>query len=87
MVQTLFSTDIIKYQDQNKFGDSSWVESFSTIALLRWLQVTLPLTALTLGFGYFFYKQADKKRQRAALLPVHEMPNKADLIGTDKAWP
>ena len=51
--QTFFSTDIVKYQNQNSVstGDASGPTkqyvSFSAIALNRWLQVTLPLIFLT----------------------------------------
>ena len=48
--QTFFSTDIVKYQDQNRESASYDNGSFSNLALKRWLQVTIPLTALTL-FG------------------------------------
>jgi hypothetical protein len=42
--QTLFSTDIVKYQGDN---GSFAQDSFSTLALYRWLQVALPLTCLS----------------------------------------
>jgi hypothetical protein len=48
--QTLFSTDIVKYQGQDANG------SFSREAMFRWLQVTLPLSAMTLGVGYAWYR-------------------------------
>jgi len=56
-VSTFFSTDVIKYQS----GTPN--ESFSLVALVRWLQVTLPLTALTLGIGYAAFKMEDIKRR------------------------
>ena len=42
-VSTLFSTDIIKYQ-VDEYPDGK----FSQVAMNRWLQVTVPLTLLTL---------------------------------------
>ncbi|KAK8006642.1 hypothetical protein PG991_012939 [Apiospora marii] len=41
-VSTFFSTDIIKYQDSDSPGGS-----YSETAMMRWLQVTIPLTFLT----------------------------------------
>jgi hypothetical protein len=72
-MQTFFSTDIIKYQNQSGNivpaggSDETFYGSFSKIALFRWLQVTLPLSILTLGIGYLFFKIADRKRKREAL--------------------
>ncbi|KAG6363610.1 hypothetical protein INS49_008711 [Diaporthe citri] len=43
---TFFSTDVIKYQGQESGG------SFSQVAMNRWLEVTIPLTALTLLLAY-----------------------------------
>jgi len=76
-LETFFSTDIIKYQNQGDNTNSSFQHpaptfngSFSELALLRWLEVTLPLTLLTLGIGWVFFKLADKKRKEAGQLPV-----------------
>ncbi|POS73059.1 hypothetical protein DHEL01_v208549 [Diaporthe helianthi] len=41
---TFFSTDIIKYQGDNGSGSGT----FSSTAMTRWLQVTIPLTVVTL---------------------------------------
>ncbi|KAK7948476.1 uncharacterized protein PG986_009362 [Apiospora aurea] len=41
-VSTFFSTDIIKYQDAGSPGGS-----YSETAMMRWLEVTIPLTFLT----------------------------------------
>ncbi|KAF4912756.1 hypothetical protein CGCVW01_v011061 [Colletotrichum viniferum] len=50
---TLFSTDIVKYQDD---------ESFSSLALYRFLQVTVPLMFLTfLGAGIWFWVEWTKR--------------------------
>lgn len=82
--KTLFSTDIVKYQDQGSGGtvDSlgkAYV-SFSSLALVRWIQVTLPLTALTLALGYWAFKMADKKRKRFGILPIHSMDSKESMV-------
>jgi hypothetical protein len=46
--QTFFSTDVVKYQDQNGNSTGHETASYSPLALQRWLQVTLPLTALSM---------------------------------------
>ncbi|KAK6824953.1 hypothetical protein PG987_012447 [Apiospora arundinis] len=51
-VSTFFSTDIIKYQ-----GTESPEGSYSETAMMRWLQVTIPLTFLT-GVGAWFGRKA-----------------------------
>lgn len=76
-LKTLFSTDIVKYQDQGNGGTidplgNAYV-SFSSLALIRWIQVTLPLTALTLALGYWAFKMADRKRKRFGILPTRLM--------------
>jgi hypothetical protein len=48
----------VKYQNQD---DANGV-SFSPLALQRWLQVTLPLTALTLLVAWSTYKLYDTSR-------------------------
>ncbi|EHK96947.1 hypothetical protein M7I_7347 [Glarea lozoyensis 74030] len=57
-VSTFFSTDIIKYQNPGGGDESTsdlnsqYMGSFSQVAMDRWLQVTVPLTILTiLGAG------------------------------------
>lgn len=62
--QTFFSTDVVKYQNQG--GDSStdanaYPTTFSTTAMYRWLQVTLPLTFLTLLVAWLAYRRANKQ--------------------------
>ncbi|KAJ4379240.1 hypothetical protein N0V86_005285 [Didymella sp. IMI 355093] len=59
--QTFFSTDIVKYQGQDENG------TFSKTAMFRWLQVTLPLSALTLGVGYAWYLYQTKKSKKKGL--------------------
>jgi hypothetical protein len=73
-MRTFFSTDIIRYQNQtNGNADGSgfalsaskaFNESFSKIALDRWLQVTVPLTCLTLGLSYAAFEVARKKQEK-----------------------
>ncbi|KAA6407954.1 MAG: hypothetical protein FRX48_08305 [Lasallia pustulata] len=56
-VSTFFSTDIVKYQNS---GDLT--ASFSVTAMVRWLQVTIPLTVLTGGVAFWWFASVDKKR-------------------------
>ncbi|TID14704.1 hypothetical protein E6O75_ATG08850 [Venturia nashicola] len=56
--QTFFSTDIVKYQNQD--GGPPGNGNFSRTALNRWLQVTFPLTAATIIFAYTAWWLADK---------------------------
>jgi hypothetical protein len=59
LVQSVFSTDIVKFQT-GTIG--IYHTSFSWLALQRWIEVTLPLTLLTLILGFFGY-QFEKARQ------------------------
>jgi hypothetical protein len=59
VLKTFFSTDIIKYQNAE---DSNG--SFSGIALERWAEVTIPLTALTFAIGMIAFYLADKRRKK-----------------------
>ena len=59
LVQSVFSTDIVKFQT-GTIG--IYHTSFSWLALQRWIEVTLPLTLLTLTLGFFGY-QFEKARQ------------------------
>ena len=61
-VSTFFSTDIIKYQNQNEFGRSLYTSSFSKLALERWLEITLPLTVITLSTAWWYFKREEKKK-------------------------
>jgi hypothetical protein len=81
--ETFFSTDVVKYQNQNGSGNSSSGNqlsngSFSNVALQRWLEVTLPLTLITIvGAVYFFKRAGDKvegeefQREDLELLPLY----------------
>lgn len=53
---TFFSTDIIKYQ-----GQDSPAGNYSATAMNRWLQVTVPLTFLTLVAAYALKRWAERK--------------------------
>ncbi|KAK0708649.1 hypothetical protein B0H67DRAFT_648682 [Lasiosphaeris hirsuta] len=59
-VSTLFSTDIIKYQVDN-YPDGK----YSKVAMDRWLQVTIPLTAITLFAAWYGNGWATKKAAHA----------------------
>ncbi|KAK0713615.1 hypothetical protein B0T26DRAFT_753708 [Lasiosphaeria miniovina] len=68
-VSTFFSTDIIKYQD-----DQYPNGRFSNTAMYRWLQVTLPLTFLTLLAAWVGKMYASKKADEAILDGGIEVP-------------
>ena len=76
--QTFFSTDVVKYQNQN-----SNTGPFSKIAMVRWLEVTLPLTVVTLSVGYICFIWADKNRKREISceerLPRYESESKSSI--------
>jgi len=61
-VSTFFSTDVVKFQGQEHEG-----VSFSSLAMVRWVQVTLPLTALTIAFAYIGKGLAERRWQREVL--------------------
>jgi hypothetical protein len=69
--QTFFSTDVIKYQIQGNGGDGSPTSlssnssqsSYSPLAMYRWLQISLPLTAVTLVVAFAAYTW-QKNRQK-----------------------
>ncbi|KAI1739729.1 hypothetical protein F4680DRAFT_134205 [Xylaria scruposa] len=67
-VSTFFSTDVIKYQNgQNDSG------SFSYTAMMRWLQVALPLTAVTLLLAWAWNIRAKRQlrnREETGQWPV-----------------
>ncbi|KAF8847772.1 hypothetical protein BDZ45DRAFT_811325 [Acephala macrosclerotiorum] len=59
VVSSIFSTDIVKFQTGTV---GVYETSFSWLALQRWMEVTLPLTFLTLALGFFGYN-LEKDRQ------------------------
>ncbi|KAJ9602689.1 hypothetical protein H2200_012883 [Cladophialophora chaetospira] len=65
-VSTFFSTDIVKYQDQNTFGHSYYMSSYSKLALERWVEITLPLTLVTVVVAWQFFK----REKRRLSLPI-----------------
>lgn len=60
-MKTFFSTDIIRYQGQD--GEVPAEGTFSKMALYRWLQVTLPLTFVTLVIAILTLRNAEMRRQ------------------------
>ncbi|PGH18772.1 hypothetical protein AJ79_00185 [Helicocarpus griseus UAMH5409] len=61
-VSTVFGTDVVKYQNDNAVQNGS-SGSFSSIALTRWLQVTIPLTVVTLVLAWATFKVAHMQRR------------------------
>ncbi|KAL9080572.1 MAG: hypothetical protein Q9157_000714 [Trypethelium eluteriae] len=74
-VSTFFSTDIVKYQDQGDGNGAPGNGTFSAVAMRRWIQVTLPLTALTLVVAYSTYKIAGHTRQGVKLFEHSSQAN------------
>lgn len=64
-VSTLFSTDIIKYQDNGRFSKE---------ALGSFLYVTLPLSFLTTVIAVVFYRRESRKRGRHAHQLIEQYP-------------
>lgn len=68
-MQTLFSTDIVRYQNGGGGGDTpDGAESFSWLALQRWLELSLPLMVVTfLGvMGWYWWEGIKRKRRQKA---------------------
>jgi Mg2+ and Co2+ transporter CorA len=61
-VSTFFSTDVVKFQGQGQEKGN-----FSNVAMVRWVQVTLPLTVLTIVFAYIWKSLAERRSQREVL--------------------
>jgi hypothetical protein len=89
VAQTFFGTDIIKYQNQSNGSSNDapigpYMGSFSAVALCRWLQLTIPLTVLTIGLGYYFFRRAkrsaERKLAKRGLLPLFEKKDKDSMI-------
>lgn len=72
-VSTFFSTDIIKYQVED-FPDGK----FNDMAMYRWLQVTLPLTFLTLFAAWAGKAWASSQSQEVLAI------ESGDLVPNDK---
>jgi hypothetical protein len=53
---------VIKYQ-----GQESPEGTFSKIAMVRWMQVTVPLTVLTIAFAFIGKSLAERRSQREVL--------------------
>jgi hypothetical protein len=71
--KTFFSTGVVQYQNNNSSnnnsapgGDQRNSTSFSLVALERWLEVTLPLTLITVVLAYYFFKRSIKKVRNMA---------------------
>jgi hypothetical protein len=82
-MQTFFSTDVIKYQNPNNNGGSSntgtgngsgsstpFKGSYSGLALQRWLEVTLPLTFITLAASWLTFYITQNRRRRTDPAPT-----------------
>ncbi|KAK0612394.1 hypothetical protein B0T17DRAFT_543493 [Bombardia bombarda] len=63
-VSTFFSTDVIKYQG----GGGVLQESFSWLALQRWLQVSLPLMLITCLGSWLWYSWESKQRTKQRIV-------------------
>jgi len=61
-VSTFFSTDVVRFQGQGQEKGN-----FSNVAMVRWVQVTLPLTVLTIVFAYIWKSLAERRSQREVL--------------------
>lgn len=61
-LQTIFSTDIVKYEPPNKEGKE---EKLSNLALGRYFQVSVPLMFLTFvcAVGWYFYERSRIRRK------------------------
>lgn len=79
-VSTFFSTDVVQYGNNNNNNsngnsalsnqDSGNSTSFSNIALERWLEVTLPLTFVTIVLAIYLYRKSVKALAAAAKLEI-----------------
>ena len=58
--QTFFSTDVVKYQNGGNGPDdaSGGGTSYSSLAMVRWLEVTIPLTVVTFLLSWIAYTKA-----------------------------
>ncbi|KIW66742.1 hypothetical protein PV04_06042 [Phialophora macrospora] len=60
-VSTFFSTDVVKYQNGSGTNSTAGGTSYSSLAMARWLEVTLPLTVVTFLLSWLAYTKAKKK--------------------------
>ncbi|KAK4208645.1 hypothetical protein QBC37DRAFT_431673 [Rhypophila decipiens] len=74
-VSTFFSTDIVKYQ-VNDFPEGK----FNDMAMYRWLQVTLPLTFLTLFAAWAAKAWASNQSQEGSVLEVGDVVVVSDRV-------
>jgi hypothetical protein len=80
IMQTFFSTDVVKFQKQGVKVDQD--SSFSPTAMKRWLQVTLPLTVVTLFLAWMTYRIAETRKQIRNPPQLQSQPT----IGRQSAW-
>jgi hypothetical protein len=79
--KSFFSTDVIKYQNQNQGSSQDprdSYSSFSKLAMFRWLQVALPLTAITLLLGWLGYKWTERRQREKLPLYTIELETECD---------
>jgi hypothetical protein len=86
--QTFFSTDVVHYGSQNNNSPanstvansqaSNNITSFSSLAMERWIEVTLPLTLVTVLIAWWLYEKSKKRIQQITgfegALPLHQKP-------------
>jgi hypothetical protein len=73
---TFFSTDVVHYQVQtDSTGSQTDSTAFSSLAMFRWLEVTLPLTAFTMVLCWLWYKWTAKKQRSKLGFYSLEMKN------------
>ena len=88
-VSTFFSTDVVHYQNQSQDNSSSSSSSlnshhsdgetsFSTIAMERWIEVTLPLTLVTVLIAWYLYHKSKQRIEKvtgiSGALPLFRKP-------------
>ena len=60
-VSTFFSTDIVKYQNANGGPPNDGI--YSQTAMIRWVEVTVPLFVITAGVAFGWYWFANRERK------------------------
>lgn len=63
--QTIMSTDILQYSKID--GSNKFEENYSSEALKRYVEITVPLMAITFAAWYFVYLWVDKRQDVKAL--------------------